>query len=238
MGTSSIASSRALARTARRQFGCFTASQAVEAGYRHPLHVYHVARGDWVKLARGLYRLASEKDTPEARLMLALLWPRNKAGAVDCALAGDAAQAVREGRAATYEGPVALAVPKSFRFRSTPPEGVEILSLASDSVPSTAVGPFRVLEEGKIAEEPSTPSKKAPRKAKKTRKTAQKRLQPAPEAPKAAPKAEKLTKKAKNAVVPPVWKPAKGFATGERADAYDEWDYRSVVEEIRALLPR
>lgn len=221
MGTSSIASSRALARTARRQLGCFTASQAVEAGYRHPLHVYHVSRGDWVRLARGIYRLASAPDTPAVRLVAALLWPRNKAGAVPCALAGAAADAVRAGKADAFSGPVELAVPQSFRYRSSPPAGVAVRALAGERVPAQAIGPFRVLAAAPEAG-------KAARPGRKSRKNAE-------FAPKPAGKRGKTARKPRKTVEE---RRFSARTTQERADWFDELDFRRVVEDIRAALAR
>jgi len=228
MGTSSLASSRALARVARRQCGCFTSAQAVESGYAYPLHVYHVERGGWIRLARGIYRLAGAAPSGETRLMTALLWPRNKAGAVDCALAGDAAEAVRAGKAASYDGPVLLAVPKGFRFRAPPPEGVEILVLPSDRVPSKAVGPFRVVLPGVDGE-------KTAKKAEKTKKTPEK----PPKTAKIAQKPSKMAEKRPKTVEK---QPENAFPeTGDtqtRADWFDRWEYERTVEEIRDALDR
>lgn len=215
MGTSSIASSRALARIARRQLGCFTASQAVEAGYRHPLHVYHVSRGDWVRLARGIYRLADAPDTPAVRLVAALLWPRNKTGAVPCALAGEAAEAVRAGRADAFSGPVELAVPQSFRYRSEPPAGVAVRPFPAERIPFRTIGLFRVLAEGDAAADAENP----PESTGTPRKTAKNTLKSVPKAVATAAKG-----------------PSAAGMAQERADWFDELDFRLAVEEIHAAL--
>ena len=217
MGTSSLASSRALARIARRQAGCFTSSQAVEAGYGYPLHVYHQKSGGWVRLARGIYRLASAPDTPAVRLVSALLWPRNKAGAVPCALAGEAAEAVRAGRADAFSGPVELAVPHSFRYRSEPPAGVVVRPLPGETIPSQTIGLFRVLAEGDAAADAENP----PKSAGKPRKTAK-------NAAKNGPKAVETASKALSAA----------GTTQERADWFDELDFRLALEDIRAASRR
>lgn len=217
MGTSSLASSRALARIARRQLGCFTSSQAVEAGYDYPLHVYHQKSGDWVRLARGIYRLAAAPDTPAVRLVAALLWPRNKAGAVPCALAGEAAEAIRAGRADAFSGPVELAVPQSFRYRSEPPAGVVVRPLPGETLPARSIGIFRVLAEGDAAadaENPPRPTGKTPKTAQNASKSARKALGTAAKGPSAA------------------------GTTQERADRFDELDFRLAVEDIRAALRR
>ncbi|WP_407941282.1 type IV toxin-antitoxin system AbiEi family antitoxin domain-containing protein [Nonomuraea cypriaca] len=39
------------------QRGYFTAAQAVQAGYSHQAQHFHVRRGNWLRIERGLYRL-------------------------------------------------------------------------------------------------------------------------------------------------------------------------------------
>lgn len=39
------------------QRGYFTAAQAVQAGYSHQAQYFHVRRGNWLRIERGLYRL-------------------------------------------------------------------------------------------------------------------------------------------------------------------------------------
>ncbi len=42
---------------ATAQGGFFTARQALAAGYRDNVHSYHVRSGNWIREARGVYRL-------------------------------------------------------------------------------------------------------------------------------------------------------------------------------------
>jgi predicted transcriptional regulator of viral defense system len=41
-----------------RQAGYFTAGQALEVGYSHQAQKYHVDRGNWTRVDRGLFRIA------------------------------------------------------------------------------------------------------------------------------------------------------------------------------------
>ena len=52
------AASRALYELAAHQGGYFTARQAREAGYEDNVHPYHVRSRNWVREARGVYRLS------------------------------------------------------------------------------------------------------------------------------------------------------------------------------------
>lgn len=54
MGTSSKALAIKLRKLADRQHGCFTAAQAVEMGYADSVHLYHVNRGEWIRVSRGI----------------------------------------------------------------------------------------------------------------------------------------------------------------------------------------
>ena len=49
---------RRLHELAFRQAGYFTAGQAVQVGYTHQAQKYHADRGNWIRLGRGLFRLA------------------------------------------------------------------------------------------------------------------------------------------------------------------------------------
>lgn len=54
---------RRLQQVAFRQRGYFSAAQAKEVGYTHQAQKYHVDRGNWTRIDRGLYRIA---DWPAA----------------------------------------------------------------------------------------------------------------------------------------------------------------------------
>jgi hypothetical protein len=125
MGTSSKALARKLQAIAKRQHGCFTAAQAVEAGYADSVHLYHVRTGTWIRVYRGVYRLAAMPETAASRCMAALLWSRDKNGVVQGALTSETAEALLSGRL-TSRLPVRMVVNKGFRRSSRIPEGIEI----------------------------------------------------------------------------------------------------------------
>lgn len=125
MGTSSKELSRKLQNVAKRQHGCFTAAQAVETGYADSVHLYHVKAGHWIRIYRGVYRLATITETPASRCMAALLWTRAKNGVVQGALAPDTTAALMAGSLGADQ-PIRMVVGKGFRRSASVPEGIEI----------------------------------------------------------------------------------------------------------------
>jgi predicted transcriptional regulator of viral defense system len=73
-------SSVALFEIAEAQQGYFTAKQAVTAGYLLGSQAHHVKAGNWVRVERGVYRLARFPQSPEEQLVIYSLWTRNRAG--------------------------------------------------------------------------------------------------------------------------------------------------------------
>jgi predicted transcriptional regulator of viral defense system len=69
---------RKLYETAHAQGGFFTARQASEAGYQDSVHPYQVRSGNWVREARGVYRLAQFPTPSRPDLMVWQLWSRNR----------------------------------------------------------------------------------------------------------------------------------------------------------------
>ncbi len=130
MGTSSKELERKLRKWTRRQHGCFTAAQAIETGYADSVHLYHVKNGQWIRVFRGVYRLADAPETPAARCMAALLWTRDKNGRIQGVLAPETSAALRSGRLADGQ-PVQILVPKGFRRSSDVPDGIQITVSAS-----------------------------------------------------------------------------------------------------------
>lgn len=63
---------------AENQQGYFTFQQAVTAGFSDKNHAYHVKSGDWVKVFRGIYRLAKYPVGEREELVLWFLWSRNR----------------------------------------------------------------------------------------------------------------------------------------------------------------
>ena len=63
---------------AETQQGYFTFQQAIAAGFSDKNHAYHVKAGDWVKVFRGIYRLAKYPIGEREELVLWFLWSRNR----------------------------------------------------------------------------------------------------------------------------------------------------------------
>jgi predicted transcriptional regulator of viral defense system len=63
---------------AESQQGYFTFQQAIAAGFSDKNHAYHVKAGDWVKVFRGIYRLAKYPVGEREELVLWFLWSRNR----------------------------------------------------------------------------------------------------------------------------------------------------------------
>lgn len=65
---------------AESQDGYFTAKQALAAGYSNRMQSYHVQNGDWIKEARGIFRLDSFPPATKPQLMVWYLWSSNRPG--------------------------------------------------------------------------------------------------------------------------------------------------------------
>ena len=70
----------ALFNSAEGQQGYFTAKQAADAGYQLGSQAHHVKSGNWVRVERGIYRLARFPQSSEEQLVIYHLWSRNRAG--------------------------------------------------------------------------------------------------------------------------------------------------------------
>ncbi len=63
-----------LIKKASSQFGYFTSQQAINAGFSQPVQFYHVKKGDWLSIDRGLFRLSGFEDTDESEFVCWSLW--------------------------------------------------------------------------------------------------------------------------------------------------------------------
>lgn len=125
--TSSKANLKRLRAVAARQNGCFTAAQALQAGYADSLHPYHLRAGDWIRVYRGVYRLASAPDTAAAACSAALLWSRGKSPKPVAALHPDTAARLAQNPSAPPFSPIRLLVPKTFRRSAAIPDGIDLV---------------------------------------------------------------------------------------------------------------
>ena len=67
-----------LASLASQQGGYFTAAQAQQLGYNYPQHTFHTARGNWIRVDRGLYRLPHWPLDRHDDLVRAALWSKGR----------------------------------------------------------------------------------------------------------------------------------------------------------------
>ena len=72
--------SDSLFHVAEEQQGYFTAKQAAIAGYRLGSQAHHVKSENWVRVERGIYRLARFPQSAEEQLVIYSLWSRNRMG--------------------------------------------------------------------------------------------------------------------------------------------------------------
>ena len=81
---------------AMRQEGYFTASQAKDSGYKTNNHSRLVASGQWVRLSRGVFRLAGFSPSPHEDLVLVSFWSRSMGGSEPrCIFSHETALALR-----------------------------------------------------------------------------------------------------------------------------------------------
>jgi predicted transcriptional regulator of viral defense system len=75
-----LESERNIRSIASRQQGYFTAKQASEAGYSYAAQYHQVAVENWVREARGIYRIADYTRADRPDLVLWSLWSSNRQG--------------------------------------------------------------------------------------------------------------------------------------------------------------
>ena len=114
---------RKLCELISHQHGFFTARQAIELGYCDSIHSYHVRCGNWVRVARGLYRLRNWPETQWPYLDIALWWTADRRGTIHGVLSYGTALALWEG-ARPDPHRLHVTVPPGFRRNSRPPAGM------------------------------------------------------------------------------------------------------------------
>jgi predicted transcriptional regulator of viral defense system len=103
---------RALTRVAAQQAGYFSATQALTVGYSYQVQRYHVQRGDWLRVDRGIFRLSDWPGSQHEDLVRWTLWSRGRA-----VVSHETALAVHE-LGDMMPARVHLTVPPSFRMRA------------------------------------------------------------------------------------------------------------------------
>lgn len=118
---------RRLNALAARQSGYFTAAQALEIGYSYQSQKYHADRGNWERVARGIYRLPEWPAGSHDDLVRWTLWSDGK-GVVshETALVVHDLGDVDPAR-------VHMTVPSSFS-RKAPPLSLHVAELGDEDV--------------------------------------------------------------------------------------------------------
>jgi len=122
--------SDALFEMAQGQQGYFTAKQAAEVGYQLGSQAHHVKSGNWVRVERGIYRLARFPQSAEEQLVIYALWSRNRAGEPEGVYSHQTALSIHE-LSDVNPAKLHLTVPASFRRRARTPK---ILVLHRDNL--------------------------------------------------------------------------------------------------------
>jgi predicted transcriptional regulator of viral defense system len=106
----------ALMAIACEQGGFFTARQALSVGYAYPEQTYHTAQGDWVRIARGIYRLRGYPSPEREDLIILSLMSHDRSGQAQAVVSHETALAIHElGDANPLR--IHLTVPRGFRRR-------------------------------------------------------------------------------------------------------------------------
>ncbi len=110
---------RALYQVAAAQGGYFTAVQARRAGYAYSQQHFHVSRGNWLRIDRGLFRLRSFPSGEREDLIRWSLWSRNQKGVPQAVVSHDTALTVHE-MSDVMPAQIHLTVPQRFRKKIPP----------------------------------------------------------------------------------------------------------------------
>src|ERR1700722_4213422 len=111
----------ALFGVAEGQQGYFTAKQAAVAGYQLGSQAHHVKSGNWVRVERGIYRLARFPQSPEEQLVIYALWSRNRAGEPEGVYSHQTALSIHE-LSDINPAKLHMTVPDTFRRRAKLPK--------------------------------------------------------------------------------------------------------------------
>ena len=113
--------SDALFETAEGQQGYFTAKQAADAGYQLGSQAHHVKSGNWVRVERGIYRLARFPQSSEEQLVIYTLWSRNRAGEPEGVYSHQTALSIHE-LSDVNPAKLHMTVPSAFRRSARVPK--------------------------------------------------------------------------------------------------------------------
>ncbi len=110
----------ALFEIIEQQQGYFTAKQAAHAGYLLGSQAHHVKSGNWVRVERGIYRLARFPQSDEEQLVTYSLWSRNRAGEPEGVYSHETALSIHE-LSDLNPAKLHMTVPATFRRRAKLP---------------------------------------------------------------------------------------------------------------------
>ena len=106
---------------AEGQQGYFTAKQAADAGYQLGSQAYHAKSGNWVRVERGIYRLARFPQSSEEQLVIYALWSRNRAGEPEGVYSHQTALSIHE-LSDINPAKLHMTVPTAFRRNAATPK--------------------------------------------------------------------------------------------------------------------
>ena len=124
---------RKLYQIAAAQGGYFTAAQAQQAGDAYSQQHFHVERGNWLKVERGVYRLRDYPPGEREDLIRWSLWSRDQKGAPQAVVSHDTALTVHE-MSDVMPAQVHLTVPPGFRKRVPPGCALHKATLTSEEI--------------------------------------------------------------------------------------------------------
>lgn len=111
----------ALFEITEQQQGYFTAKQAAEAGYQLGSQAHHAKSGNWVRVERGIYRLARFPQSDEEQLVIYSLWSRNRAGEPEGVYSHQTALSIHE-LSDVNPARLHMTIPITFRRRAKTPK--------------------------------------------------------------------------------------------------------------------
>src|ERR1700677_899050 len=106
---------------AEGQQGYFTAKQAADAGYQLGSQAHHAKSGNWVRVERGIYRLARFSQSSEEQLVIYTLWSRNRAGEPEGVYSHQTALSIHE-LSDVNPAKLHMTVPSAFRRNAETPK--------------------------------------------------------------------------------------------------------------------
>jgi predicted transcriptional regulator of viral defense system len=121
MRSQAKSASDALFEIVEGQQGYFTAKQAADAGYQLGSQAHHVKSGNWVRVERGVYRLARFPQSDQEQLVIYSLWSRNRAGKPEGVYSHQTALSIHE-LSDLNPAKLHMTVPISFRRRAKTPK--------------------------------------------------------------------------------------------------------------------